>query len=97
MKVEPNIYYDERCTKYPYSVNIMREGQSFARKFDNLEAAQEARDDFIREHTKQPTTDPDVFIKQGIYILEFTVYREFENLEDAVEKAEILRKFMKIK
>lgn len=96
MKVDTNIYYDERCVNNPYSVNIMRDGIQMARKFTTLEDAQEARDKFIKHHTKQPTEDPDVFVKQGIYILEFTVFREFIEFKDAVEKAEILRKFMKI-
>lgn len=96
MKIDTNIYYDERCSKNPYSVNIMRNGNTFARKFDTLEGAQEARDDFIQQYTLQPTDDPDVFVREGVYILEFTVFREFENFDDAVDKAEILRKFMKM-
>lgn len=96
MKVADNIYFDERCTKHPYSVNIMREGYKLAKKFVTQEDAEEARDEFIRKHTLQPTDDPDIFVKQGVHILEFTVYKEYEDFESAKEKADILRKFMKM-
>lgn len=92
-KVERNIYYDSRCTKMPYFVNITRNGQQFYKKFDDLEQARDARDSFVERHTMVETDDPMVFKKNGVYILEAVIYKEFDNYDDAVKNASTIRRF----
>lgn len=92
-KVEKNIYYDDRCTKMPYFVNVTRNGQQFYKKFNDFDQAVEARDQFIERHTMMETDNPFVFVKNGVFVLEAVVYKEFDNYEDAVKNANIIQRF----
>ena len=97
MKVEENIYFDERCKHHPYCLNIMRNGKRLSYKCDTLEEARQRKELFIRQHNRMPTDDPDVFKQDGKYIIEITIIRHYDEFEKAAEKAKILRKFMKLK
>lgn len=65
-------------------------------KCKTFSEAEERRDAFIRRNNKMPTEDPDVFKLDGRYIIEITIYREYDDYDKAVEKAKILRKFSKV-
>lgn len=97
MKVEQNIYYDERCTKFPYSVNVMRSGKSFAKKCTTIEEARELRDEFIKQNSIIETEDENVYIRNGQYALIFSIDRTYQDYETAVKNAKILRKFSRLK
>lgn len=92
-KIEPNIYHDERCTKQPYYVSIMRRGHSFYKKFDNVKDAQEAKKKFIEFHDTIETEHPYVFIRNNAYVVEIMIQKEYDDFETACAKANILQKF----
>lgn len=93
-KIESNIYYDERCTKHPYFVNIMRRGQSLYKKFETLEEAKDARENFIKKFTLQETSHPLVFIQGDQYVIDTAFRKYFDDFEEAEKKANIIQKFM---
>lgn len=93
-KIEPNIYYDRRCTNMPYFVNIMRNGQKLYKKFRHLEEAKDAKEKFIEKTRVQETEHPIIFIKNGKYVIETAFHKEFDDWDEAVRKADIILKFM---
>lgn len=97
MKVEQNIYHDERCTKFPYSVNVMRLGKSLAKKCKTLEEARELRDEFIQKYSLIETEDENVYLRNGQYVLIFSIDRTYPDYETAVKNAKTLRKFSRMK
>lgn len=92
-KIEANIYYDDRCTKFPYFVNIMRCGKKLYKKTETLEECRELKEKFILDNSMQPTGHPCVFIFQGNYVLEYTVHKIYGDYDEAVRKAKILETF----
>ena len=92
-KIEKNIYFDERCAKNPFSLNITRFGRQLSAKYSSLEAAKAAKEDFLDRFNVYDTEDPDIFIKNGRYTLIFSFEKVFDDFEEAAKKAEILRKF----
>lgn len=93
-KIEPNIYHDPRCTNMPYYVSIMRRGHSFYKKFNDLEQAREAKDEFIKKHNTTETEHPYIVIRDNKYVMEIMVEKYFDDFEEAKKKAEILRRFV---
>jgi len=93
-KIEQNIYYDERCSKMPFYVSIMRRGHSFYKKFNTLEEAQEAKTTFINRHETQETEHPSVFIRGDKYVIEIMIEKSFDDYEEAVKKANLLQRFV---
>ena len=93
-KIEDNIYYDERCKKYPYYVSIMRRGHNFYKKYNDIDSAREARDAFIHKHETTETNHPFVFKRNGRFVLEIAIEKTYDDFEEAEKKAELLRRFI---
>lgn len=45
-KIEPNIYYDERCAKNPYCVGMSVDGERITGSFPDLETARAFKNSF---------------------------------------------------
>lgn len=93
-KVEQNIYFDERCKKFPYHVSIMRRGHNLYKKHVDIEGARADRDAFIQKHDTVETEHPFVFQRNGQFVLEIGIEKTFDTYEEAEKKAELLRRFI---
>lgn len=81
-----NIYYDEKNTKRPWSVGVMRFSHRLSKSFKTKKEAIKERDKFIRKNDKEyiPTNNKGVFTTwDNKFIVKIEVFKRCETLNKA--------------
>jgi len=88
VRVRTGVYYDERCSKYPYFVNTMRHGRVFYKKFKTEEEAVLARQEFIRSMARKKSgIHPMIFFQDGELVLEVSFLRRYPDTPEGQKRA----------